>query len=359
MSYQTKLPFVKRFAESAAAGDGAVNGQAATSRTGEISEPKGKSHSSDRPNGGQRARLKEIADSTLEVIERGSLSFDGTLLDLDAKIRFSNHNTRYYPPDASSLSSWASNAPTAKPNRRSGPEISILEVSTLDGTRLLHDSLSSRSASHGRIALLNFASATRPGGGFLDGAQAQEESIARSSTLYPSLMTETAQRFYKLHGKDRNGGFYHHAMIYSPAVVILRTDAGDWSSPFEVDVLTSAAVNAGDVRNKNAKREDPVDDQRLEKQIVAVMRERMARILFLFEQQGATNIVLGSFGTGVFKNDVEVVSRIWAELLTGSEARYKNTFDRVVFAIVGNKTYSTFKSVFEGLSDISRNDSMR
>ncbi|KAI6145520.1 hypothetical protein BKA82DRAFT_995668 [Pisolithus tinctorius] len=297
----------------------------------------------------QRARLKGIADSTLRAIDTGCVSFEGgTPLDLAAKIRFSNHNTCYYPPDASSLSSWASGTSSSKSaNHAVSVEISIIEASTLEGARLLHDSLSSHSTAHGRIALLNFASATKPGGGFLNGAQAQEESIARSSTLYPSLMTDGAQQFYKLHHNDRKGGFYYHAMIYSPGIVILRDDAGDWVSPFEVDVLTSAAVNAGDVRNKNARSTNPVDPQRLENQIEAAMRERMARILCLFEQQGAKNLVLGSFGTGVFRNDVEFVAKAWAKLLTGSQARFAGSFDRIVFAILGNSTYRTFKRVFE------------
>ncbi|KIM63221.1 hypothetical protein SCLCIDRAFT_117820 [Scleroderma citrinum Foug A] len=356
MLHQTKLPFAK-----AAGSTPTPSRRPAVDRTLVFSHEnpgsQQENRSSFRSGGSQRSRLKDIADSTLSAIEVGHLSFSGKSFDLDAKIRFSNHNTCYYTHDVSPLSSWASNAPSPKLNRRSVCEISVLETSTLDGARLLHDSMSSHSTSCGRIALLNFASATRPGGGFLTGAQAQEESIARSSTLYPSLMTDTAQQFYKLHGRDRQGGYYYHAMIYSPGIVILKDDKGDWASPFDVDILTCAAVNAGDVRTKNAKSANPVDSQRLERRIDAAMRERMARILFLFEQQGAKNLVLGSFGTGVFKNDIEVVARIWADLLISSNARYKHSFDRIVFAILGHNTFTKFKDALENRR-INRTHSM-
>ena len=37
------------------------------------------------------------------------------------------------------------------------------------------------------VAVLNMASAIRPGGGFLEGANSQEEYLCARSTLYPSL----------------------------------------------------------------------------------------------------------------------------------------------------------------------------
>ncbi|KAG6382026.1 hypothetical protein JVT61DRAFT_659 [Boletus reticuloceps] len=77
------------------------------------------------------------------------------------------------------------------------------------------------------------------------------------------------------------------------------------------------------------------------------MKERMGRILFLMEQQGAKNLVLGSFGTGVFRNSVKMVAGIWADLLTGKDARYRSSFDRVVFAILGTSTFTTFKKTYE------------
>ena len=83
----------------------------------------------------------------------------------------------------------------------------------------------------------------------------QEESLARASTLYPSLITDTASEFYTHHHDDPDNAYYTHAMVYSPGVVLFRDDDGDWRSPVEVDVLTSAAVNAGEVRRELERKE--------------------------------------------------------------------------------------------------------
>jgi uncharacterized protein (TIGR02452 family) len=191
--------------------------------------------------------------------------------------------------------------------------------------------------------VLNFASATKPGGGFLSGAQAQEESIARASTLYPSLVTPTATQFYDLHKRDRRDGFYSHAMIYSPSVIVLRDDAGAWVPPHQIEIVTSAAVNAGVVRQRAGEDAGPDTGARIE----GVMRERMARVLFLLEKQGIRNIVLGSFGTGVFRNDVSMIADIWFDLLAEEGARFIHSFDRVVFGIIDKRTVARFKAVFE------------
>ncbi|TFK50930.1 hypothetical protein OE88DRAFT_1660072 [Heliocybe sulcata] len=299
------------------------------------------SPSSTHNNNDRRTRLRKIAGETLNVIEEGHYSLpNGKAHGIRRRDQFSTHNTRYYPPE-STLSAWATSPRLMDPGSRK-TATSILEISTLEGARLLCNQ--KRALSDGRIGVLNFASAKKPGGGFLTGAQAQEESIARSSTLYPTLMTETAQQFYTLHHKEGKGGYYSHAMIYSPGIVLFRDDAGGWLDPVEVDVVTSAAVNAGVARQTLwGRTAGKAEEVKIEK----AMRERMARILFLFEQQGVSELVLGSFGTGVFKNDVGMVARIWAELLCGQQSRFKDVFDRVLFAIIGKATFDEFKDMFE------------
>jgi uncharacterized protein (TIGR02452 family) len=287
------------------------------------------------PTEKQRERLKRIADETLKAIADGVYTLDDNTYDLAHSLSNSKLGTRYYSPD-SMLSNWSTMEATS--SSAYVTEISILEISTLAGSRML-----SKQAI-GTIGVLNFASAKKPGGGFLTGAQAQEESIARSSTLYPTLMTTVGQNFYTLHKRDSKGGYYTHAMIYSPGVIAFRDDDGNWKEPLTVDVLTSAAVNAGIARKSFF---GQVAGKNVEGQIERVMRERMARILFLFEQQGVPNLVLGSFGTGVFQNNVGTVARIWAELLVAPNARFKRSFRRVLFAILGRQTVDDFIASFD------------
>ena len=157
-------------------------------------------------------------------------------------------------------------------------------------------------------------------------------------------MINTAQEFYHLHHGGPKDGFYTHAMIYSPHVHLLRYDSGDWHPPFEVEVVTSPAVNAGDVRRKTYG-ETPCA---VEAEIENVMKERMARVLYLFEKQGVRNLILGSFGTGVFQNSVELVAKLWVELLGAEGSRFKRSFERVLFAIIDTPTVTRFRDVFSG-----------
>ena len=268
-------------------------------------------------------------------------------------------------------------------------------------------------------------------------------------------------------------------MVYSPSIIIFRDDNGDWTCPLEVDIITSAAVNAGDVRKQvkweeemralrkrvrvaelarrreldlptfapthvriyesepargagpesrrqqnttsaqvssiifatdspsppreplsfpayfispvaqilGATSSPPVDPlTQTENLITAVMYERVARILYLFHLQGAKRLVLGSFGTGVFHNSVELIARIFRDLLCDPEVgkekeretdhnqanevgingegfplsdvspqyrgKFKGIFDIVLFAILGGSTVRTFRDIFEGAEGV-------
>ena len=173
-------------------------------------------------------------------------------------------------------------------------------------------------------------------------------------------MTPTGTKFYETHHKDeeKKGTAYTHSMIYSPNVVIMRNEFGEWDEPYAVGMVTSAAVNAGVLRQRVAR------DQDVDALIEGLMRERMGRILGLFKLQGRRTLVLGSFGTGewkrtniflplttcvnltgVFRNSVSMVAAIWADLLK-ADGPYDGVFEEVTFAILGRQTYDEFRTTF-------------
>ena len=72
-------------------------------------------------------------------------------------------------------------------------EVEVVDESTLAAARRLV-------REGGRAVALNFASAKNPGGGFVSGARAQEESLARSSALVACL---DGNPMYEIHRAGR------------------------------------------------------------------------------------------------------------------------------------------------------------
>ncbi|KAJ7486603.1 hypothetical protein FB451DRAFT_1362919 [Mycena latifolia] len=300
-----------------------------------------------------REELAEIARETLAAVERGSYKTDfgdetHALQDLSTV----PGSTEYF--DADALAQWASHPPT---RLRDGSRTALMlcHNSTLEGVRFcLRAPLpldGTQATDAPRPAVLNFASATSPGGGVLFGARAQEESLARASNLYSALASPAAAPFYAAHDTER-APRYSHAMLLTRNVRLARDDAGTWVSPADVDVLSCAAVNARAVRVKLQREgqlargaETPLPPA-VQAELRAVMRERMARILHLLHREGAQDLVLGSFGTGAFGNEVGEVAGVWAELLAGEGAPFRDVFRRVVFAVIDHETYGRFREVF-------------
>jgi uncharacterized protein (TIGR02452 family) len=193
--------------------------------------------------------------------------------------------------------------------------------------------------------VLNFASAKNPGGGFLGGAQAQEESLARSSALYPCLTKHPEMYQYN---RGRRTAFYSDHMIYSPGVPVFRNDDGSLvQTPYLVTFMTSAAVNAGVVQERKPGKLGL---------IAAVNKERARKFLWIANKRRHQILILGAWGCGVFQNDPVSMANVFRELLTGE---FANCFERVIFAIYDRtqtkKVYNAFAETFSK-SDSVTND---
>lgn len=182
-----------------------------------------------------------------------------------------------------------------------------------------------------RIAVLNFASSTNPGGGVTSGASAQEECLCRVSTLYPSLKDESMlDLFYAPHRKARNP-LHNDDIIYTKDVIVFKDD--DYQplpQPFTVDVITCAAPT---LREQSSNRYNPSDGDKAPditpEDLLALHEKRGQQILSAAVANGAQVIILGAFGCGAFQNDPAVVAQAYANILP----EYLHYFRTIEFAV--------------------------
>ncbi|WP_434421490.1 TIGR02452 family protein [Nannocystis pusilla] len=198
------------------------------------------------------------------------------------------------------------------PHGRRSTRIEVVNDSTLTAARRLHDDGLD-------VVALNFASARRPGGGFLSGARAQEESLCRASALYVCL---EGRAMYGEHG-GWHDAMHGDAMIYSPAVPVFRGDDGPLlEQPWQCGFITAAAPNRNALRSRAPAREA---------ELPQVFAARIARVLALAARHGHDGVVLGAWGCGAFGCDPELVADQFHAALTGP---FRGAFERVVFAVL-------------------------
>lgn len=262
----------------------------------------------------KRSTLSNLGREALTIMQRGSYRApSGAEVALrEAQARAIDATREYRPTDG----------PLREPARGRTTRIEVTAESTLAATHRLREA---------RPLALNFASARRPGGGFLGGAQAQEESLARSSSLWATIERREMYRFHE----HRRDPMYSHWAIYSPDVPVFRDDEGELlETPWTACFLTCAAPNAGVVLSRDPTRKPDV---------ARVMRERIARVLALAAHEGHDTLVLGAWGCGVFRNDPTDVALAFSEALAGP---FEGVFERVVFAILDGSDDLRFRGPF-------------
>ena len=187
------------------------------------------------------------------------------------------------------------------------------------------------------VVCLNFASAKNPGGGFLNGSQAQEESLARASGLYSSLNQK--REMYDYNRREKTC-FYSDYMIYSPKLPVFRDDADVLlDQPYGAAFITSPAVNVGAMSKKEAQKLDNIE---------AVMSQRMERVLSLAVVHGHDTLVLGAWGCGVFGNDPVDMARYFYQLL-GENSIFEGAFRHITFAVLDNSRSERYIRPFREL----------
>ena len=252
---------------------------------------------------------KEMAADTLRILDEGQYeNQQGHIISLEEQIKSSVANTKLYTPD--NLSELVA---TVETTDRFDTNVEVRNETTFDALRRLY------AEREEQIMCLNFASAKNPGGGFLGGAVAQEECLARASALYPTLLE--GKEYYTFN-RALETCLYSDYMIYSPDVPVFRLENGAlMDDAVPVSIVTSPAVNAGVV-----KRNEPGNIELIE----PAMYQRTEKLLALCLHYKHEVLILGAWGCGVFQNDPEMIAKIFEDLLTN---KFKGCFGKVVFAV--------------------------
>lgn len=273
--------------------------------------------------------------------------FEDTMLQIQNNVKLtqatcsSAENTKYYAPD---------DYPVINRAERSQTNISVTRYTTFDAARKLHKTYPDK-----RIAILNFASATNPGGGVKHGSSAQEEALCRCSTLYPTLNQQVMwEKYYSVNRAERNV-LHTDACIYSPDIIVFKKDAyipkttpeSDW---FSVDVISCAAPNLRRTVSNAYNVESGSAVAITSNELYQIHLKRARHIMTVATANRVDILVLGAFGCGAFANNPHVVARAMFDALK----EFESCFDLVEFAIYCRRyeteNYDAFVGAYENMT---------
>jgi uncharacterized protein (TIGR02452 family) len=255
--------------------------------------------------------LKGIAKETLDILERGEfISPSGQVINFAIEQKIAEDGTKLYrPEDVDRLMLDTSDCKRAKYSIEVSDEttqVAAHRLVTIEGCQ--------------DLVLLNYASARNPSGGFINGAKAQEEDLARCSSLYPCQLRQPT---YYEQNRLQDSLLYTDHIIYSPKIPWFRKRSRELLDEyFLASVITAPAPNAGQLlrRAPNAHAE-----------IERVLRRRAGYVLAVARDNGHRSLLLGAWGCGVFCNNASMVADAFGQWL--ESAAFHGCFDRVVFAI--------------------------
>lgn len=202
-----------------------------------------------------------------------------------------------------------------------------------------------------KISVLNFASATTPGGGVRKGSSAQEEALCRVSNLYLCLTDKKLwQPFYQAH-RDEKNNIHNDDIIYTPGVMVIKDDDYNLysnSDRFAVDVITCAAPNLREVPENSFNKDFGEPIRLSDEELYKIHYKRAQKIMTVAVSTDTEVLILGAFGCGAFRNNPVVV----AEAYKAAIKEFRHAFKEVEFAVYCPQkdptNYNMFRDTFKG-----------
>lgn len=198
-------------------------------------------------------------------------------------------------------------APAAEEPAPVLPEVTVLDASA---TQAILDN-GRGYAQFCDMAVLDFASFTNPGGGYIQGYLGQEATLCADSYLYNVL---DKQR--KWYGENRrrniNCELYRNRALVVPAVRFDRNHVHAYA-----DVIVAAAPNV-----KRARQEYRVSDDAL----LDALRDRIRFVLAICDELGREKLVLGAWGCDNNGFDAEALAELFRKELASGDFKVKQVF---------------------------------
>lgn len=257
-----------------------------------------------------RDRATLLGQSAVAAAEQGRYrTADGRPVNWSAAVEHACENKVSIPPDAP--------LPGGPPERGSTTRVQVANETTLEAARRLVDC-------ELPVLALNFANGVHQGGGFLQGALAQEEVLCRSSALYLTLRGDP---MYAAHAERPSPDSTDWAIL-SPDVPVFRSDDGTpLDEHWPLSVLTCAAPYAPGIGLERSGE---------------LLAARIRRVLAIAAAYGYTGLVLGAWGCGAFGNDPARTARDFEIALNDLDG----VFTEVCFAIADWSPHRRFLGPF-------------
>lgn len=203
----------------------------------------------------------------------------------------------------------------------------------------------SKGPASGRVAVLNMASHSSPGGGWLNGAMAQEEALCYRSSLSLSLHPH----YYN---------FQQRMGVYTPDVVVIRSDMASghrlWGPRVNGrDLPVFSVLSIAALRNPHTKRTQRTTrtgrlgykEEYANSADRELTKDKMRLCLRMAAQKNHGLLVLGALGCGAFANPKEEVAYCWLEVLREQEFQ-GGWWEEIWFAVLDTRQEGNFE-VFE------------
>lgn len=178
-------------------------------------------------------------------------------------------------------------------------------------------------------AVLNMASATHPGGGYLNGAGAQEEQLFRRTSLFMSL-DNPDNKSNKLYPIPSTGGIY-----VKNALVIAKGEDKNYEFLDEVKYMSFICCAA--YRCDQSDLTTNKDKEAIYAKAIVnnLMYTKIDAIFKLALINNHDSIVVSAFGCGAYSNPPLQVAKLFKQVI--DDNKYAYLFKKIVFAILDDR----------------------